>query len=110
MPPSTRVSSPRRTLIGPGLSTDATRTGKNNPLSESFKPDGGLPRNGIRWLGWLIHGVLLVLMAVGLAGPFVAYFGLRQWLRIRRIERWANEGKGQPNEDRVKQTSGPRPA
>jgi hypothetical protein len=55
----------------------------------SWAPDPP-PGHWIRWFGWLIKGILLVLMAVGLAGPFVAYFGLRQWLRVRRIERLAD--------------------
>jgi hypothetical protein len=54
----------------------------------SWAPDPP-PGHWIRWFGWAIHGVLLVLMGVGLAGPFVAYFGLRQWQRLRRIERLA---------------------
>lgn len=62
----------------------------------SWAPDPP-PGHWIRWFGWLIHGVLLVLMAVGLAGPFVAYFGLRQWLRVRRIERLTAEADGSPN-------------
>jgi len=45
------------------------------------------PGHWIRWFGWLIHGILLVLLGAALAGPLVAYFGLRQWLRVRRIER-----------------------
>lgn len=45
------------------------------------------PGHWIRWFGWLIHGILLVLLAAALAGPFIAYFGFRQWLRVRWIER-----------------------
>jgi len=49
------------------------------------------PGSWLRWalvtFGWLIHGVLLVLMAAALAGPLVAYSGLRQWLRVWLIER-----------------------
>jgi hypothetical protein len=58
----------------------------------SWAPDPP-PGHWIRRFGWLIHGVLLVLMGVGLAGPFVAYFGLRQWLQVRRIERLAAESQ-----------------
>jgi len=54
----------------------------------SWAPDPP-PGHAIRWFGWLINVVLTVLMALGLAGPLVAYFGLRQWLRVRRIERAA---------------------
>jgi hypothetical protein len=32
-------------------------------------------------------------MALGLVGPFVAYFGLRQWLRVRRIDRQSAEAQ-----------------
>jgi hypothetical protein len=60
----------------------------------SWAPDPP-PGHWIRWIGWLIHGVLLVLMAVALVGPFVAYFGLRQWLRVRRIERLVAEAQRQ---------------
>jgi hypothetical protein len=51
------------------------------------------PGHWVRWFGWLIHLLLLVLGGAGLAGPFVAYFGLRQWLRVRRIERMAPEAE-----------------
>jgi hypothetical protein len=61
----------------------------------SWAPDPP-PGHWIRWFGWAIHGVLLVLMGVGLAGPFVAYFGLRQWLRVRRIERLAAQRHAEP--------------
>jgi hypothetical protein len=50
----------------------------------SWAPD---PPHWVRWFGWLIHGILLLLLAIALAGPWLVYFGLRQWLRIRRIER-----------------------
>jgi hypothetical protein len=56
----------------------------------SWAPDPP-PGHWIRWFGWLIYGVLLILIGVGLAGPFVAYFGLRQWLRVCRIGRLAAE-------------------
>ncbi len=59
----------------------------------SWAPDPP-PGHWVRWFGWLIHGALLVLMAAGLAGPFVAYFGFRQWLRVRRIERLASAAPG----------------
>jgi hypothetical protein len=53
----------------------------------SWAPDPP-PGHWIRWFGWLIHGILLVLLGAALAGPLVAYFfGLRQWLRVRRLER-----------------------
>jgi hypothetical protein len=54
----------------------------------SWAPDPP-PGHWIRWFGFLIHGVLLVLLGAGLAGPFVTWFGLRQWLRVRQIERRA---------------------
>jgi hypothetical protein len=47
----------------------------------------------IRRFGWAIHGVLLVLMGVGLAALFAAYFGLRQWLRVKRIQRLTAEAQ-----------------
>jgi hypothetical protein len=56
----------------------------------SWAPDPP-PGHWMRWIGWLVHGVLLILMGVGLAGLLVAYFGVRQWLRVRRIERRAAE-------------------
>jgi hypothetical protein len=43
----------------------------------------------IRWFGWLIHLILLVLLAGVLVGPIVSFSGLRHWLRYRRIEREA---------------------
>jgi hypothetical protein len=52
----------------------------------SWAPDPP-PGHWLRWLGWLIHGILLILLGAALAGPFMVYFGLRQWLRLRRIER-----------------------
>lgn len=54
----------------------------------SWAPDPP-PDHWIRSIGWLVHGILLLLLGAALAGPFVAYNGLRQWLRIRRIEREA---------------------
>jgi hypothetical protein len=54
----------------------------------SWAPDPP-PDHWVRWFGWLIHAILLVLLAVALAGPLIAYFGFRQWLRFRRIERVA---------------------
>lgn len=41
----------------------------------------------IHYVGWLIKGVLLVLLAVALAGLGMAFSGFFQWRRIRRIER-----------------------
>jgi hypothetical protein len=38
------------------------------------------------WFGWLISGVLFVLLALALLGPSIAYTGFRQWLRLRRGE------------------------
>lgn len=58
----------------------------------SWAPDPP-PGHWIRWFGWLIHGVLLILMGACLAGLFAAYLGLRQWLRVRRIERLATESR-----------------
>jgi hypothetical protein len=52
----------------------------------SWAPDPP-PGHWIRWFGWLIHGVLLLLLGVALAGPAVCYSGFRHWLRIRRIDR-----------------------
>jgi hypothetical protein len=49
------------------------------------------PDHWVRWFGWLIHGGLLVLLAGALAGPWLSYSGLRQWLRLRRIERAAGD-------------------
>jgi hypothetical protein len=60
----------------------------------SWAPDPP-PGHWMRWFGWAIHLVLLVLMGVGLAGPVVTYFGVRQWLRVRRIERLAAEAGGE---------------
>jgi hypothetical protein len=40
----------------------------------SWAPDPP-PGQWIRRFGWLIHGALLILMGVGLAGPFAAHFG-----------------------------------
>jgi hypothetical protein len=54
----------------------------------SWAPDPP-PDHWLRSFGWLVHGILLLLLGAALAGPFVAYNGLRQWLRIRRIEREA---------------------
>jgi hypothetical protein len=61
----------------------------------SWAPD---PPRGhwIRWFGWLIHLILLVLMAAGIAGPCMAWFGLRQWLRIRRIEQACDDRARDP--------------
>jgi hypothetical protein len=56
----------------------------------SWAPDPP-PGHWIRWFGGLIHGVLLVLMAGAIAGPFVCWFGFRQLLRVRRIEATARE-------------------
>jgi hypothetical protein len=42
-----------------------------------------------RWFGWLIGWVLMVLLAVGLAGPLVAFAGLRRWFRMWRVGRRA---------------------
>jgi len=47
------------------------------------------PGHWIRWFGWLIHGILLILLGVALAGPYVAWLGVREWLRIRWIVRQA---------------------
>jgi hypothetical protein len=44
----------------------------------------------IRYVGWLIKGVLLVLLAVALLGLGLSFSGFFQWLRIRRIECKAN--------------------
>jgi hypothetical protein len=41
----------------------------------------------IHSFGWLIKGVLLVLFAVALVGLGFGGYGLRQWWRIRSIER-----------------------
>jgi hypothetical protein len=59
-------------------------------------PPGTWQRWVLVWFGWAIHGVLLILMGVALAGPFVAYFGVRQWLRVRRIERLAAQRHAEP--------------
>lgn len=47
------------------------------------------PEHWIRRLKWPIHGVLLLLLGLGLSGPLAAYFGLMQLSRVRRIERQA---------------------
>ena len=44
----------------------------------------------IRYVGWLIKFLLLVLLAVALLGLGLAFSGFSQWLRIRRIEVRAN--------------------
>ena len=44
----------------------------------------------IRYVGWLIKVVLLVLLAVALLGLGLSFSGFSQWLRIRRIERQGN--------------------
>ena len=80
-------------MVACGVILNGPRPG--HPIDKaSWAPD---PPSGhwIRWFGWLIYLVLLVLMGVGLAGPFVAYFGLRQWLRVRRIEWLAAETQRQ---------------
>jgi hypothetical protein len=41
----------------------------------------------IRYFGWLIKGMLLVLLAVAILGLGLTGSGLRQWWRIRSIER-----------------------
>ena len=51
------------------------------------------PQNWIWWFGGLIHFVLLLVMGLAIAGPFVAYAGLRQWLWLRRIERLVAEAE-----------------
>jgi len=56
-------------------------------------PPGTWLRWVLVWFGWLIHGVLLVLMGVALAGPFVSFFGLRQWWRFCRIGRAVAAGE-----------------
>jgi hypothetical protein len=45
------------------------------------------PGHWIRRLGWLIHGVLVVLLGAALAGPLLCFAGFRLWRRVRRIER-----------------------
>jgi hypothetical protein len=52
----------------------------------SWAPDPP-PGHWVRWFGGLIHLVLLVLLGTTIAGLVVCLFGLRQWRRIRRIER-----------------------
>ena len=52
----------------------------------SWAPDPP-PGHWVRWFGGLIHLVLLVLLGTTIAGLVVCWFGLRQWRRIRRIER-----------------------
>jgi hypothetical protein len=44
----------------------------------------------IRYLGWLIKGGLVVLLAVALLGLGLSCPGFFQWLRIRKIERELN--------------------
>jgi hypothetical protein len=45
----------------------------------------------IRWLGWLVKGVLTVLLAIALLGLGLGCSGFRQWWRIRKIERTIDE-------------------
>jgi len=56
-------------------------------FTDGDPPVGTWQRWVLVWFGWLIHGMLLILMGVSLAGPFVSFFGLRQWWRFRRIGR-----------------------
>ena len=49
------------------------------------------PGHWVRYFGWLIHGVLLVLMAGALAGAGAVYASLRQLRRIRHTERATRE-------------------
>ena len=56
-------------------------------FTDGDPPPGTWLRWVLMWFGWLIHWVLLVLMGAALAGPFVSFFGLRQWWRLRRIGR-----------------------
>jgi hypothetical protein len=62
------------------------------------------PGNWFRWFRWLIHGVLLFLLAAAFAGPFVAYDGLRQGLLIRRIE-WAAQMNDNPGTEDPKDSA-----
>ncbi|MDH3719557.1 MAG: hypothetical protein OES79_15655 [Planctomycetota bacterium] len=52
----------------------------------SWAPDPP-PGHWLRWLGGLIHLVLLLALAVTLAGPYVCLLGWRQLKRINGIER-----------------------
>ena len=45
------------------------------------------PGHWIRSFGVVIHGILLVLVGFGLAGPLVCWSAIRQWIRISRIQR-----------------------
>ncbi len=59
----------------------------------AFTGDDPPPGTWLHWVlvsfGWLIHGALIILMSTALAGPFVSFYGLRQWWRFRRIARAA---------------------
>jgi hypothetical protein len=45
------------------------------------------PGHWIRWFGWLIHGILLLLLVAALLGPVAVYHGIQQWVCVRRVER-----------------------
>lgn len=52
-------------------------------------PPGTWLRWALVWFGWLVHLVLIVLLGIALAGPWVSASAARQWWRFRRIERAA---------------------
>jgi hypothetical protein len=58
----------------------------------SWAPDPP-PGHWLRWLGWLIHGALLLLLAVSLAGASMVVFGVRELQRLRRIARPTGPGQ-----------------
>lgn len=53
-------------------------------------PPGTWLRWALVWFGWLVHLVLIVLLGMALAGPWVSVSAARQWWRFRRIERGAS--------------------
>jgi hypothetical protein len=60
----------------------------------SWAPDPP-PGHWIRWFGWLIHGVLLILLGMTFGGPLRCFYCLRQWQRVRRIVRSARSAQPQ---------------
>ncbi len=56
------------------------------------------PDHWIHWFRWPLRVIMFVVVAAILAGPYICYQGMRQWLRIRAIERAvvAGNDKGGP--------------
>jgi hypothetical protein len=51
----------------------------------------------IRYVGWLIKGILVVLFAVALLGLGLSCSGFYQWRQIRRIERQIRAANTEPS-------------